>query len=231
MTSIPDCFKLAGVDFDEFEKTRRDYALWNRLFKKETQYKIYQRWHIGAHADPAGYLQYWPNDPNPQPLTKTEQQELDALKDRYPGKQSGSGFWDLFYREQSMRHKLMKKSPLMLNLVEQSDAYLKQNGWVWPLQVKELIGQGWIMSEIRVKFVKNKRVFVPGDIFRLHASGFQSSLHRVIDMTEGSIVYEPAGFVNYGFMLIKPRSKRPTTEYLTSFANRECVPLDVVQAA
>jgi hypothetical protein len=227
---------MAGVDQAVWEERNRDANRWADLLYKSTVYNAYLNWTVRREGGPDvdSYNKYFPNDPNPQDLTPEEIAELQTLREKY--KALDNGYNSLGYCLETAiadeRRKLLKETPLLLLLVEQSYQYLLENGWAWPFKAKKLIEQGYIMSEIRVSFHKDKSAWwTGGTLFRLHASGLQTLLHRVIECDGNSITYEPAGYTNYGYMLIKPRSKRPTKESMETFRQRECKPLAVKQAA
>jgi len=234
--SILDCFKMAGFDPAIWEERNRDEARWTALAHKNTVYNAYLNWTVRREGGPdeASYNKYFPKNPNPQALTLEEQAEMDRFAEKYKHlRKHGEfpGYWLLAYETQRERVKLLQTTPLIQLLVEQDEKYLIDNGWRWPLKVKKLIEAGWIMSEIRVTFTKAPTAWwTQGAMFRLHAGGLQTKLHRVISITGDTITYEPAGYTNYGYMLIKPRSKRPTTESLAKFRQRECVPIIAVAA-
>lgn len=234
--TILDCFKMAGVDQAVWSERNRDANRWTDLQYKSTVYNAYLNWTVRRKGGPDvdSYNKYFPNDPNPQDLTPEEVAELQALHEKYKALDTGYrgfGYWCLEAATAAERRKLLKETPLLPLLVEQSDQYLRENGWVWPLKAKKLIEQGYIMSEIRVSFHKDIGAsWTGGTLFRLHPGGLQTLLHRVIECDDNSITYEPAGYTSYGYMLIKPRSKRPTTESMDKFRQRGCKPLAVTQA-
>ncbi len=235
--TILDCFKMAGVSQDIWTERSKDAGRWFELGNKSTIYNAYLNWTVRREGGPdeASYNKYFPNNPNPQDLTEAEVAEVAAFREKYKSlaePYQSIGYWLLEYANEAERRKLLRKTPLLLLLVEQDKKYLIENGWRWPLQVKELIEQGYIMSEIRVAFLKDPTAWwTGGTLFRLSSGGMQYRLHRVLEVSGDTITYEPAGFTNYGYMLIKPRSTRPTKESLEKFSKRECKPLKVVQAA
>ncbi len=234
--TIPDCFKMAGVDEAVWAERRKDAARWEELSRKSAVYNAYLlRPRRKDGPDLASYNKYLPNNPNPQDLTAEEFAELNVLCEKYEQLRDGYrgfGYWLLENANEAERRKLLKETPLMLLLVEQNEQYLQEHGWRWPLKAKKLIEQGYIMSEIRVSFHKDIGAWwTGGTLFRLHPRGLQTLLHRVIECDGNSITYEPAGYTNYGYMLIKPRSNRPTKESMEKFRRRECKPLAVKQAA
>jgi hypothetical protein len=234
MISINDCFQQAGIEQAAFETLVKDHTSWYRLIQKEQQHIIYLRWTAGDNPDPEGYAAVWPNNLDPQPLTDEERAEIATFEQKYKSEKQPpyrQSHWLVYNIIENLRRKLLKTTPAILHLVEADEAYLKENGWEWPLKVKKLIEQGYLLSEKRVRFTQDKTsIFRVGSHFRLSPSGMQHRIHRVIAVEDQHITYEPAGFTNYGYMLIKPPSKRPTRTTLEAFLQRNVKHLKVIAA-
>jgi len=223
MINIQEFFKQVGVDYADYEQKRKKLNRWSVLARKKGQYEIFKRF-----TDPRQYASYWPNDPNPEPLTKAEADEYSSLTlghDRLHKLLQTEVFL------KRARLKVLKETNAVLELVEETDEYLQEHEWDWLAEAKKLISKDYILSEVKVRLEKDRSGTIkPGSLFRL-AYGLGSRLHRVISVNDDeTITYEPAGFTNYGFMLIKPRSKRPTTETLSAFLQRGCRFYNVLKA-